>query len=138
MSKVDWHRIAMPFVEEAIGLATLLVPEPKVEEVRVMTDVESAELNTERIKLIKKLLDEVKKDTACPKCLSHVDAAEKEVTWLEEQVPQYERIARLRQSLRQLLDEVKEGLPLLTEQQMKGLEPQKVEGENKVAESKST
>jgi len=118
---VDWHRIVVPFVEEAIGLASLLIPEPKAEPVRIMTDVEAAELNTERIKLIKKLLDEVKKDTACPRCLDHVKKAEEEVTWLEEQIPSYERIARLRQNLRQLLDEVKEGLPLLTEQQTEGL-----------------
>jgi len=137
MSPVDYHKIVMPFVEEAIGLATLLIPEPKPEPVRVMTDVETAELNTERIKVIKKLLGEVKQDTTCPKCLSHVDAAEKEIEWLEEQVPQYERIARLRKSLRELLDEVKTGLPLLTEEQMKGLEPSKVEGE-KVEGSRST
>lgn len=127
MSKVDWHKITMPFVEEALGLATLLIPEPKTEPIRITTDVEAAELNTERIKVIKKLLGEVKQDTACPKCLVHVEAAEKEVSWLEEQVPQYERIARLRQNLRQLLDEVKEGLPLLTEQQMAGLKPEATE-----------
>jgi len=88
-------------------------------------------LNTERIKVIKKLLTEVRKDTACPKCLEHVKKAEEEVDWLEQQVPQYERIARLRQSLRLLLDEVKTGIPLLTEEQMKGLEPEKVEEEKK-------
>jgi len=128
---MDYHKIVLPFVEEAIGLATLLIPEPKTEPFRVLTDVETAELNTERIKVIKKLLTEVRKDTACPRCLEHVKKAEEEVTWLEQQVPQYERIARLRQSLRLLLDEVKTGLPLLTEEQMRGLEPQKVESEKK-------
>jgi len=115
MSKIDWHRIAVPFVEEAIGLATLLIPEPKLETVRVTTDVEAAELNSERIKLVKKLLSEVKQDTACPRCLEHLKKAEEEVVWLEKQVPQYERIARLRQNLRELLDQIKTDLPLLPE-----------------------
>jgi len=112
---VDYHKIVLPFVEEALGLVTLLIPEPKAEPVRVLTDVEAAELNTERIRVIKKLLTEVKQETACPRCLEHVKKAEEEVDWLEKQVPQYERIARLRQSLRQLLDEVKVGLPELPE-----------------------
>jgi len=139
MGKVDYHKVVLPFVEEALGLATLLIPEPKLESIRITTDVEAAELNTERIKLVKKLLIEVKKDTACPRCMEHLQKAEEEVDWLEKQVPQYERIARLRQNLRDLLDQIKTDLPLLPEkpelekQQMKGLE-----GESKVAESKST
>lgn len=131
MSKVDWHKIAMPFVEEAIGLATLLVPEPKVEEVRILTDVESAELNTERIKLAKKVLEELRENSQCPKCVKKTDAALVIVNELVTEIPSYERIARLRQNLRQLLDEVKEGLPLLSEQQMASLK-----AEGKVEEKK--
>jgi len=112
--KVDYHKIVVPFVEEAIGLATLLIPEPKVEDVHVLSDVEASELNTERIRLIKKLLGEVKRDTSCPGCITHVSKAEEEVEWLEKTAPSYERVARLKEGLRQLLTEAK-GLPTLTE-----------------------
>jgi len=108
MGKVDYHRIIVPVVEEAIGLASLLIPEPKVEDVKILTDVEVSEVNVERVKLIRKLLDEVKKDTACPSCIDHLKKAEQEVVWLEKQIPSYERVARLRESLRRLLSEVKE------------------------------
>jgi len=113
MGKVDYHRIIVPVVEEAIGLASLLIPEPKLEEIHVLSDVEVSEVNTERIKLIRKLLDEVKKDTSCPSCITHVQKAEEEVEWLEKTVPSYERVAKLREGLKQLLEEAKE-LPTLT------------------------
>lgn len=126
---VDYHRIVLPFVEEAFGLATLLIPEPKAEPTPVLTDVEAAELNTERIKLVKKLVLEMRQETACPRCAKKIESLLPTINELETEIPSYEKIARLRQNLRQLLDEVKTGLPLLSEQQMASLKT-----EEKVAE----
>jgi len=115
MPKIDYHKIVLPFVEEAIGLATLLIPEPKLESVRITSDVEAAELNTERIKLVKKLVLEMREDTACPKCAKKIESLLPTINELEVEIPSFEKIARLRQNLRELLDQIKTDLPLLPE-----------------------
>jgi len=132
MSKVDWQKIVLPFVEEAIGIATLLIPEPKVEEVKFLTDVEEAEVNSERLVLIKSLLKEVKESAKCPICLKQVEKTEEDLDLLDKQITSQERVARIREDLKQLLSKVKETgeeFPFLVESSALPAETKKVEGE---------
>lgn len=108
MSKVDWQKIAVPLVEELVGVVSLLIPEPKVEEVKVLTDVEVSEVNTERLVLIKRLLNEVKESAKCPICLKQVEKTEEDLDLLDKQILSQERVARIREDLKQLLSKVKE------------------------------
>jgi hypothetical protein len=117
MPGFDWGSIVAPLVKEAIGVAAFIIPEPGVPEVRLLKESEEAEVNTERLKLVRKLLDEVKQETPCPSCVNKVDEINREVRALEKKVVTQERVARLRENLRALLEDAQGDLSALTSEE---------------------
>jgi len=114
MPAIDWVGIAVPVIKELIGVATFLIPAPGVPEVKLLKESEEAEINMERIKLVRKLLDEVKQETPCPSCANRVVEIDKEVQILEKQVVTQERVLRLRENLKALLEDAQGDFPELT------------------------
>ena len=119
-------RVLGAVVEELIGLSTMLIPEPKYEPVRMSLEgfgdeaVDNVDnVVVENIHAMKTLLEELKKSDAvtCAKCVPHLDRIEEELNWMEQRVPTYERVARLRHQLREVLDAIKPGLPELPERE---------------------
>jgi len=114
-----YNHVLSSVVEEMIGLATTLIPPTKPPK-RKLPIVESfnEDLLIGNIRTMKSLTQELKQSelVTCPKCKAHVDNIERELEWLEQRVPSYERIARLRRTLRELLDEIKPGIPILPEE----------------------
>jgi len=110
-------RLLAPIVEEAIGLVTTLIPEPKVESPRVSLEDIDLDLTMSNIRTMKDLISEVKSKTTCPKCLEHCENIERELSELERKYPTYQRVNKLRKQLRELLELIKPGaeLPLLPE-----------------------
>lgn len=112
-------------------MSTLLIPQPRVEEVHVITEAEAADVNTERFKLVKKLLTEVK-ETSCPVCLTpEFKKVEEDIEGIEKKVITYERVAKLRENLKQILEEVRGDIPLAVIEEKvpvetKGSEPEAV------------
>jgi len=128
----NYASVVVGVIKELIGVAAAFVPPPKLDEKTILTDLEAAEINTERIKLVRVLLDEVKDDVKCPSCKAHVEKAEEEVSWLEKEVPRIERVTALRENLKNLLEEAQKEMsaggagfepeslePLLEEKQQK-------------------
>ena len=120
-------RILGAVVEELIGLSTMLIPEPKHEPVRMNLEgfgdeaVDNVDnVVVENIHAMKTLLEELKKSDAvtCAKCRSHLDRIGEELDWMEQRIPTYERVARLRRQLREVLDAIKPGLPELPEEKV--------------------
>jgi len=109
----------VPLVEELIGLATMLIPEPKLESTSFTLEDWETDLTVENIKTMKGMIADIRANTTCPRCLAHCDAIEKELAELERKYPTYQRVNKLRRQLRQLLDLIKpEGeLPILPESQ---------------------
>lgn len=106
-------------VEELVGLATMLIPEPKPESPKFSSlpglDVD---MTMDNIKNMKSLLSQLKEKeafTSCPGCLDHLARIEEELNWAEERVPTYQKVVRLRRQLGELYALVKPGaaeLPL--------------------------
>lgn len=114
------RRILGSVIEELIGLSTMLIPEPKTEPLKLSLEEADIDASMQNVQAMKGLLAELRKSDAvtCPKCVAHVDKIEEELTWLEQRVPSYERVARLRRQLRELLDLIKPEaeLPVLPEE----------------------
>lgn len=111
MSAGPWVEIAIPVIKELIGVATFLIPAPGVPEIKLLKDSEETEVNSERIKLVRKLLNEVKEETPCPSCAKKVADIDKEVAALEKETITQEKVLRLREDLTSLLNTAKEDFP---------------------------
>jgi hypothetical protein len=120
---VDYQGLAVAVIKEVVGVAGTLWPHSSGESKKILSDVEEASLNKERLVLVRKLLNEVKTDTKCSSCIDHVNKAEEEIAWLEKKVPTIERVARLRENLRNLLEEAQSELPLVEEPLSMGSKP---------------
>lgn len=116
-------KIAAPIVEECMKLAGLLIPAPSVKDVKLLSESEEAGTNSERLKLVRSLLAEVKGGTECPSCKNKAVQIEREVEALEKTVVTQEKVLKLREGLKDLLEEAKGGMPQIfeTEQSVQAL-----------------
>lgn len=101
----DYSTVAVSVVKELIGIAASFIPPPKFQDKPLLTESEAAAINSDRIKLVRVLLEEVKSDVKCPSCIAHVDKSLDDVAWLEKEVPRIERVTALRENLKNLLEE---------------------------------
>ena len=101
----DYSSLTIAVIKEAIGIASTFIPKPKYEDKPLLTESEAAAVNTDRIKLVRVLLEEVKQDVKCSSCKAHVDSSLEEIGWLEKEVPRIERVTALRENLKNLLEE---------------------------------
>ena len=112
-------RIVGALIEEMIGLATMLIPEAKAErhELPPMESF-SEDVTMGNIRAMKSLVQNLKESEAitCLKCKAHVDKIGEELEWLEQHVPTYERVAKLRRTLHELLEEIGPGIPGLPQE----------------------
>lgn len=108
----DYAGVAVGVIKELISVATTFIPQPKIDEKTILTDLEAAEINSERLKLVRVLMNEVKEDVKCSSCRTHIEKAEEELTYLEKEVPRIERVTALRTHLRDLLEEAQKEMKL--------------------------
>lgn len=109
----DYTSIAVTAIKELIGVATTFIPTPQAKDIKLLPEAELLGANSERIKLARSLIEEVKGTTTCPSCLEHLRKVEEEVDWLDKTIPNIERAERLREDLKQLLEEYQSELPML-------------------------
>ena len=104
-------KVAGAIVEELIGIATTLIPEPKVESPSFSAIPElEIDATMDNIRSMKSLLQTLKENevfTSCPDCMTHLARIEEELNWAEKRVPSYTKVVQLKRQLGALYELVK-------------------------------